>query len=417
MGTQLRIIWIIVVLLLMLLFNVEANAADWPRWRGPNGDGISTETDWDPAALAKGPKILWKASLGTSGANVAIKGKYLYTTGGDPRNDTIFCLNAENGKIKWKYSYECKNKSYGAPATPTIDGERVYTLSAEGHVHCLDARNGKVQWLTHIVEELNTVRPLYGFAASPVVEGNLLILNVNSYGIALNKDTGKMVWQSPPVDLKGDSMDNGSEYATPVMYTQNRKRHSVVFGGYGPHSVDVVTGKLNWLYKWNPIDVNIADPIVFDSKVFISQCYGGCVLLDISSGIPKVLWQNNNMESEIVTGVFIDKFIYGCHGLVSLGQGVLRCIDATNGKVIWEKDLGRPMSISAAGTMLLLLTDRGKLHIAEISPDSYKEIVSAQVFELKGTMPAPCWTAPVLCGGKIYCRNTKGDIVCIDVSK
>jgi outer membrane protein assembly factor BamB len=362
---------IMAFLLFTFSVTVTTDAADWPRWRGPNGDGISTETDWNPQALAKRPKILWKASLGTSGANVAIQGKYLYTTGGDFQNDTILCLNAENGKTIWKYSYECKNKSYGAPATPTIDGDLVYTLSAEGHVFCFNAPNGKVQWFTHIVKEYKAVCPPYGCCSSPVVEGDLLIIYSNSFGIALNKHTGKLVWQSPPPDRQGDMPSYEGEYATPVLYNQNGKRYMLTFSINGLNSVEVETGRLNWFYEWNPTVAKVADPIVFPDKVFITYYTTRCVLLDIENGTPKVLYQNQNMQSDVVTPVLINGYLYGCHGMAFNGLGVLRCLEFKSGTVMWEKDLGRPMFISAAGARLLLLTDRGTLIIAEASHETY----------------------------------------------
>ena len=392
---------------------------DWPRWRGPNGDGISAETDWNPQALANGPKILWETSVGFGASNVAIRGKYLYTMGGDARNDAILCVEAETGEMIWKYSYECRDKSYGAPSTPAVDGESVYTLSPEGHVHCLDALSGKVRWLTHIVKECKAVRPTYGFAASPVVEGDLVIINVNSSGIALDKNTGEIAWQSPPVDWRGDKeKSTGSEYSTPTIYTQSGKRYAVGSNAYGLYSVEAVTGAPNWLFEIvGPYCVRVADPIVVNSRVFASNLETGSVFLDIGGARPRVLWQNQYLKSYIVNAVLVDGFIYGSDGDSAVGIGVLRCLDINNGKLMWERDLGRPVSISGAGNLLLLLTDRGKLFIAEASPNSYKEIASAQVFAYKGASGPNCWTPPVLCGGRIYCKNIMGKIVCVDVRK
>jgi outer membrane protein assembly factor BamB len=249
MDKRRKIIRIILFLLFMLLFIVSANAADWPRWRGPNGDGISTETDWDPAALAKGPKILWKTNVGFGMSNVSIQGKYLYTLGSDLKNDTVFCLDAETGKEIWKYSYKYASAGlgqlggYSPQATPTVDGDSVYSLSQAGHLCCLDARKGKVRWYKHLVEDYKVVRPFYGFAGSPVVEGDLLLINGNSYGIALEKKTGKPVWFSPPVDYREKGMNStGSEYSTPIVYTLNSKRYAAMLSGYGLYSADVATG-------------------------------------------------------------------------------------------------------------------------------------------------------------------------------
>jgi outer membrane protein assembly factor BamB len=150
--------------------------------------------------------------------------------------------------------------------------------------------------------------------------------------------------------------------------------------------------------------------------VFISTGYGiGCVLLDINSGNPKVLWQNKNMNNHVSTCVLIGGYLYGCHDPVGWGGGgILRCLDLKGGEVMWEKDFGGTVSISAAGKALIVLSQNGTLSIAEASPKSYNEISCARIFK---NLPVKCWTLPVFCDGKIYCRNFFGDLACIDMRK
>jgi outer membrane protein assembly factor BamB len=424
MGQTHRAVVLFSFLLVLFVIVPLSNGDDWPRWRGPNGDGISAETDWDPQALAQGPKISWRTTVGMGYSNVAIKDNRLYTMGRKSRENAVFCLNAETGKKLWQYSFE----SFSEPqATPAIDGESVYSLSYEGHLYCFNARKGKVQWYKHLVEEYKVVRPGYGFAGSPVVEGNLLIITGNSYGIALEKSNGKIVWTSPPCEGAFERPDqSGSEYATPVIYTAKDKRHALIFDTLGLHSIDVETGTPNWFHRWpsdkNPGWANATDPIFFDNKIFIST-FGytsvdvGCALLDIGSGKPKVLWQNKNMSNYFSTCVLMDGYLYGCHGDVNAGRGVLRCLDTKSGKIVWEKDFGKPLCLNAAGTELLILGENGVLYIAKASPQGYKEISRAQVFENKGPVKVKCWTPPILCNGRIYCRDGMGNLVCVDIKK
>jgi outer membrane protein assembly factor BamB len=203
---------------------------DWPRWRGPNGDGISMETDWNPEALARGIKLVWQVDVGRGHSNVVIKGKYLYTMGRGAGEDTVHCLKVKNGKKVWRFSYPVQIGSY-TTATPIIDGESVYTLSQEGHLFCFNAKNGKIRWKKDLVSELDVVRPYYDFAGSPVIEGDLVILNLNLSGIALNKNTGEMVWVSEkyhPSIICYQSKNLGS-YATPVLYDKNGKRFALMY--------------------------------------------------------------------------------------------------------------------------------------------------------------------------------------------
>ena len=390
-----------------------ADDFEWPRWRGPNGDGISNETNWNPEALAGGPKILWKVDIGIGHSNIAIKENRLYTMGQKGRENIIYCFNAETGDEIWRHSFEC----YQDPqATPILDGNYVYALSKDGILLCLMAKNGKVRWYKNIVEEYNVEIPGYGIAGSLVIEGDLLILNANTSGIALDKKTGNKIWTSEPHTRRNDV----EYYATPVIYNYKEKRCALLFSGTGLFSVDVMTGKHYWFYEWTKADSsNIVDPIVFDNKVFISSSPANarCVLLDIKGNVPSVLWQNENMRNHVSTSIFIDGYLYGVDGdyIRNIKDFSLRCIDSKTGDIMWEKEM-RGASLIAADGKLIILEDDGTLHIAEATPSSYNDLSSGDVLEGERTF-RKFWTPPVLYRGKIYCRNYGGDLVCIDVSK
>jgi len=218
----------LIIFLFVFLFGIyavhgNADDLDWPCWRGPNGDGISNETNCDPEALAEGPKILWKVDVGMGHSNVAIKDNRLYIMG----INTVYCLNAETGEEIWRHSFEGR---YREPQpTPTIDGKYVYALSSTGILLCLKVKNGKLRWKKDLVSEYDVVGPEFGFAGSPVIEGDLIILTANTSGIALNKKTGEMVWGSdkPPEKL-GLYSSNGIHYATPVIHDYEGKRYAVI---------------------------------------------------------------------------------------------------------------------------------------------------------------------------------------------
>jgi outer membrane protein assembly factor BamB len=407
---------------------MNADEPEWPRWRGPNGDGISQETDWDPEALAGAPKILWNVNIGGGYSNVVIKDNRLYTMGIAEREGVVYCLDAETGEEIWRYAYGAE---FEMQSTPTIDGKYVYALSTKGILMCLKAKNGKPRWKKDLVSEYNVTKPFYGFAGSPVIEGDLVFLTANTSGFALDKNTGEKVWGSekPPENLR-IPFCTGPHYATPVHYDYKGKRYIIVTSYKGVYSVDVETGKHLWVYGWEtPRSSQIADPLIFHNKVFIAQ-YGrehGCVLLDIGGGDPKVIWENFNMHSEISSPVMIDGYIYGIDGGPDYGFDSLLCLDADTGDVMWEENLIqegklrelKSVSLMAADGKLIILCDNGALHIAEANPSSYREISGCT---LPGVKPGKkefkqYWTPPVLCGGRIYCRNNFGNLVCIDVRK
>jgi len=400
-----RVFFQVIILLVLFHFITLEAFSDWSRWRGPEGNGISTETEWNPEALSKGPRIVWKANVGIGYSCIAIKGSSLYTMGNRKGQDVVYCLDAMTGRMAWKYSYPCAPGQHPGPrATPTVDGSVVYTLSKEGHLFCFSADKGKVRWQRNIVQDFNVQPPTWGFAGSPVIEGELLILNAGVSGLALNKRTGERAWVSKP-GIGG--------YATPVIYDYKGNRYAAIFGQKAIYGVAVETGRKAWSYPWiTSYDANAADPLVHDNRVFISSNYGsGCALLDINGRKPKLIWKNKNINSHFSSFILIDGYIYGNDGFAGSSRGVFRCVDIETGKEMWGKGLGFG-SLIAADNKLILLNEKGNLFIAKATPSSYQEISSAPA-----VLSRTCWTPPVLCEGMIYCRNHRGDLVCIDVGK
>ncbi|HWF18883.1 MAG TPA: PQQ-binding-like beta-propeller repeat protein, partial [Verrucomicrobiae bacterium] len=167
----------------LILAGTQASvyADDWYRWRGPNLNGISTETGWQTQWPDEGPKRLWKASVGMGFSSMTVSHGHLYTMGNDgDATDTVYCLDAATGKPVWKHSYPCPLDPHfyegGTSSTPIVDGDRVYSISRKGNLFCLDAATGKVIWSKNLPEELGCEIPTWGFAGSALVEGDLLIL-------------------------------------------------------------------------------------------------------------------------------------------------------------------------------------------------------------------------------------------------
>ena len=186
-------------------------AADWPNFRGPDHNGISKEAGWSSTWPTEGPKQLWKAKVGTGFASFAVAGGRAYTMGNTDDTDNVFCFDATTGKEIWKHSYAApldpKYYEGGTSATPTVDGDRVYTVSKRGVVHCLDAAKGSVIWSKKLADDLGAKVPTWGFAGSVLIAEELAILNIGSAGAALDKKTGKVIWSSGA---------DASGYSTPV---------------------------------------------------------------------------------------------------------------------------------------------------------------------------------------------------------
>ena len=148
-----------------------AEAVDWPQWRGTNRDGVSSE-EISPASWGKdGPKQLWKKEIGTGVSSVAVEAGRLYTMGNNDNTDVVFCLDAATGTEIWQHTYPqslALRQFEGGPAgTPTVDGDKVYTLSHEGDLFCLAASDGKVLWRKNLPKDFDGSRPRWGTLVRP----------------------------------------------------------------------------------------------------------------------------------------------------------------------------------------------------------------------------------------------------------
>ncbi|MFH1718347.1 MAG: PQQ-binding-like beta-propeller repeat protein [Planctomycetota bacterium] len=383
-----------------------AKAEDWPNWRGPNHNGISSETGWLATWPQEGPKILWKCSIGTGFASMAVSGGRVYATGNIDDNDIVYCLDAVTGDEIWKKSYPCplfaKSHEGGPCATPTVDGDAVYTFSKNGDAIRFEAATGRVVWHKRLNKELGIKHPTWYFSGSPLVTSDLVVLNAGTYGVALNKADGSVAWQN------GKS---ACGYSTAVPCTLGSQM-SVVFAVCKELvGVDPATGKVLWKFPWETdYDINAADAIVSGDMVFISSGYNkGCVLLEVNGGKVTELWANKNMRNQVNSSVLWEGHLYGFDGQVG-GGGKLTCLDFKTSRVKWSQAGMGTGSLMLAGGRLIILGEKGKLVIAAASPDGYRELASAQILSGK------CWTVPVLANGRIYARNAEGQLVCVDVS-
>lgn len=400
------------IVVLLFFITKEVQCMDWARWRGPYGNGITTESNWNPLSLKDGAKVIWKIDIGQGYSSVSVNGHYLYTMGNKKKKDIIYCLNIKDGSEVWSYSYPCKPGSYPGPrATPIIDGAFIYTLSREGRLLALDAKSGKIKWEKDIISELDAKNIKWGFASSPSIDGDLLVINAGTHGIAFDKNTSSLKWSS--VGKLWSIKSGKGSYATPVFYNNNNKRCVAIFGQEALYAVDIKKGSKLWEYEWiTKYDVNAADPLISGDKIFISSGYGkGCALIDISKKEPKTIWKNKNMRNHFGSCVLINDYIYGIDG--NAGKGRLRCLDFKTGKLLWSEDLGFG-SLIAVNETLIILNESGELFVVKATPASFQKIAQCTAIDdLNGV----CWTAPVLSNGRIYCRGSGGELVCIDVSK
>ena len=263
---------------------------------------------------------------------------HAYTMGNKDGTDTVYCLDANSGKVVWKYSYPCKLNPIqyegGPNATPTYHDQKIYVLSKEGHLFCLEAKTGKMLWSNH-TKTFDITPPKFGFASSPFIHKDLVILNVGTGGTALNKDTGKVVWKS-------DSGEDDKCYATPFPFSIEGKNALAFFVGDKLLAIDPLTGAEYWQIPWkSKYNVHAPAPAFFKNKVFVSAGVNkDCVLFDLAAGKPKQIWENKNLRNDFLNAIYYKGHLYGIDGSASR-RSRLVCLNAETGEVKWKNpDLG-----------------------------------------------------------------------------
>ena len=395
-------------LALLLLGAAAAPAADWPQWRGPNRDGLSAEAGWLTAWPKGGPKTLWKQKVGDGFSAVSVAGGRAYTLGNVEgivqTHDVIWCLDAETGKPVWQHELVAKPGMYPGPrSTPTVDGEAVYAMSRYGDVLCLGAKDGAVRWQRNLREEFKVAGEPnnWGLACSPLVLGDTLILDMGKV-LALKTADGS------PVAALGDEPPG---FSSPVCFETGGKRCVTSFNGFGLVVYDLAAqkelGRQAWDAKWK---ANAATPVAVGDALFVSAGYGrGCGLFRATAQGLAAVYTNAAVASECITPVLYQGHLYAVSGDQGR-KGVLKCLDAATGQVKWEHEgfrVGGGLMI--ADGKIIHLEDTGNLVLAEATPEAYRELARANVLD------GNCWTMPVLANGRIYCRNSKGALVCLDV--
>ncbi len=380
--------------------------ADWLHYRGSGMNGASAEKL--PGTLPAEPQQLWKVALGTGTSGVTVAGGYVFSMGNAGSEDVVFCLEAKTGKEVWRHEYPLaldKRMFEGGPAaTPTLDGDRVYTVSHQGDLFCLDASTGKPRWYQHYQKDLGGHRPQWGFAGSPTVEGNLLLLDVGGKGastVALDKMSGKIVWKSG---------DDEAGYASVVAATIGGKRTAVVFKAGALVGLDLKDGRELWRTDWKTqYGVNAATPLVLGDRIFIASGYGeGCGMIEIKGGKAGEVWKNKNLKAHINSPVAWQGDLFGIDGQAE-PKAPLVCLDAATGSVRFTDKNVAGGSLILADGKLIVLSERGELLIGAASRTGFKPGLRAQV------LGGRCWVQPTFSGGKIFAKNNAGDLVCVDL--
>ena len=321
------------VLALMLTTSGLAVSDDWPQFRGPGRDGISGETGLLSSWPETGPKVLWKRPLGLGFSGITVVDGRLFTMFSDGKDEWLTAIDAASGRQLWRVYIDSNfsnDQGDGPRSTPTVESGVVYALGAKGQLLAAATKDGRELWKKDLKSEVGAKVPTWGVSTSPLVEGELLILDAGGQPdasiVALNRMTGDLVWASGR-DKAG--------YSAPVAIDVGGERQILSFSGSQLSAVSPATGKILWAKKWKTSwDVNAATPIFIQpDRVFVASGYDtGAALLKVSptdTGTQtEEVWRIPGMKNQFSSSVFVDGFIYG------FDNSTLKSIDAATGKVL-----------------------------------------------------------------------------------
>jgi len=437
------------VALLFALLVQSARGDDWPQWFGPKRDGVWREDGILDNFPEGGPKQVWKTPIGAGYSGPAVAGGFVYVmdriadpvgkeparAATTPGKERVLCLDEKTGNEVWKHEYDCKyvkiSYPFGPRTTPTVVGDKVYTLGTMGDFRCLEAKTGNPVWTKNFVTDLRASVPVWGWSSNPLVDGDKIVCLVGGDKravVAFDRHTGREKWSTLTTEEVG--------YAPPVIFEAGGKRQLIVWHSESVNSLDPETGEKYWSEKY-PRDVRparpaapISTPRLSGDVLFVSGFYHGPFALKLDAKEPKasVLWRGKTDDVAKVKGLrclintpaIKDGHIYGlCR------SGELRCCKLDTGEELWESlehQDGKAKQFGAAFIIphkdrFFLFTDAGNLIIADLSPKGYKELGRAKIID--PTQPNSgrdvVWSHPAFANKRIYVRNDK-EIVCVSLA-
>ena len=411
----------------------QKSTHDWPGFLGPFANSVSTEKGILSPWPKSGPKILWQRKLGIGYAMPSIsRGKLVHfeRVGQTAR---AFALETDTGNELWTFEYPTTYRdkySYngGPRCCPVIDGNLVFLHGVEGMLHCLSLDTGKIVWKIDASKEFGVVQNFFGVGSTPVVEGDLLIVqiggsppgsdNIEDFTKLTGNGSGVIAFDKSTGAIRYKISDELASYSGPTLATIHDRRWAFVFARGGLLAFEPKSGKIDFHFPWRSPDlesVNAANPVVVGDQVFISETYGpGSALLKVKKDGHEVVWtdarklpRNKSMQTHWMTSIHHDGFLYGSSGRHE-HNAELRCVELATGKIMWtQSDLTRSSLLMVDGHFVCLSED-GMVRLLRVNPKKY-DVVSEVEFLEPGTekalLKSPCWAAPILSHGRLYLRG------------
>lgn len=421
------------LLVLVLTMPFPVRAEEWPRWRGPRGDGTWNGPNVADAWPRQGLKRLWKQTLGGGYGGISVADGRLFVMDHEKLpaasdhdgRERVLCFDAATGKELWSHRYPTRYGNLGGyangpRAAPTVFDGRVYTLGAVGHFHCFEATSGKVLWSKDLVRDVKARIPEWGFAASPVIDGDRVIVHVGAEPegclLAFDRRTGREVWRS---------LSDPAGYCTPILIDSRGGRQLIAWTPLHVHGLEPDTGKPLWTVPY-PVTygVSIASPIFQEDLVFVTGYWEGAKAIRLGPRLTdaELLWEDRRqLRGLMAQPLYRDGHIY----LIDKQAG-LTCCELKTGKKRWDdgnrltpKCRNPHASVIWLGTgpRALALNSDGDLVLARLEPSGYRELARTRI--LNGNV----WSHPAFAGRYVYAHSDGAEhpdagpheLVCIEL--
>jgi len=423
----------LILALLLPMLPSPAQADDWPQWRGPARDGTWNESGILSQFAAGNIQAKWRApvSSGYTGPTVASGRVYLMDRLTKPaQTERILCYNEESGDFLWSHEYaaEYRNVQYvaGPRASVIIHKNRAYALGTMGTLHCLDAVTGDLVWARDLNEEYAIRMPIWGIAASPLIEGDLLILQIGGSPdaciLALDLATGVERWRA---------LEDRPSYSAPIVIDQGDIRVLTVWTGDSVAGLNPATGAVLWKHPFPPSQmvIGIATPVVSGDRLLVSSFYDGSLQLNLEADPPGAneRWHRKGpngrntdaLHSLISTPLIEDGYIYGIDA-----YGHMRCLDLDTGNRVWEDTTAVPTARWSTAHFVQndkttwIFNERGELLLTRLSPQGLTILSRAKLIEPTrdqlNSRGGVTWSHPAFANGHIFIRNDT-ELICADL--
>jgi outer membrane protein assembly factor BamB len=375
---------------------------DWPQWRGPHRDGVVHGVD----IPAKWPRTLqgeWKRTVGEGVSSPVVVGGKVYVFTRQKDDEVVLCLDVASGRELWRSEpyhapYEWwpgeGNFSKGPRSTPAVAAGRIYTAGVSGVLSCFEARTGKLLWRKQSRE-----RPPYGGPTSPLVVDGLCIVPLGCGG----KEDGLTAFDAASGEVKWRYVDGSRPGAgSPLVVDLAGERQVVALTSWDLLGVSLAAGKKLWAVKLEGSEKN-STPVLYKDLIIYADYKEPprAIRLDqTDKGItPKEVWQGDGPAPYMSSPVLAGDLLFGTS---SRGRGSFFCLDAKSGKTLWESNekegVGYATTLNA-GSVLVFLTQRGRLVIVKPSGKTFEPIAEYKVVD------RPTWAHPVFLGDRILIKD------------